>query len=147
MNNIQLSKHFMLSEFVRSNTATRYNIDNTPSLTVVANLQALCQNVLEPLREHFNTPIIISSGYRCPELNNHPDVRGASNSQHLYGEAADLHLPSISIGRQWVEYLLEFGHFDHLIWEHDSSGHYWIHVSFKRDGKNRQLYTPNLLKK
>lgn len=147
MNNIQLSKHFMLSEFVRSNTAIRYNIDSSPSLTVVANLQSLCQNVLEPLREHFNTPIIISSGYRCPELNNHPDVRGASNSQHLYGEATDLHLPSISIGRQWVEYLLEFDHFDHLIWEHDCSGHHWIHVSFKRDGQNRQLYTPNLLKK
>ena len=147
MNDIQLSKHFKLSEFTRSATASKYNINNTPNVEVISNLQALCQNVLEPLREYFNTPIIISSGYRCPALNNHPNVRGATNSQHMKGEAADLHLPSIAIGRRWVEYLLEFGHFDHLIWEHDKSGHYWIHISFKRIGKNRQLYTPNLLKK
>lgn len=147
MNDIQLTKHFRLSEFTRSATASQYNIDNTPPLEVVSKLQYLCQQVLEPLREYFNTPIIISSGYRCPALNSHPNVRGATNSQHLKGEAADIHLPSIAIGRKWVEYLLEFGHFDNLIWEHDSSGHYWIHVSYKRNGKNRQLYTPNLLKK
>lgn len=147
MNDIQLSKHFKLSEFTRSATASKYNIDNTPNVEVISNLQALCQNVLKPLREYFNTPIIISSGYRCPALDNHPNVRGATNSQHMKGEAADLHLPSIAIGRRWVEYLLEFGHFDHLIWEHDKSGHYWIHISFKRIGENRQLYTPNLLKK
>lgn len=147
MNDIQLTKHFRLSEFTRSATASQYNIDNTPPLEVVSKLQYLCQQVLEPLREYFNTPIIISSGYRCPALNSHPNVRRATNSQHLKGEAADIHLPSIAIGRKWVEYLLEFGHFDNLIWEHDSSGHYWIHVSYKRNGKNRQLYTPNLLKK
>lgn len=147
MNDIQLSKHFKLSEFTKSSTAKKYHIDNTPTVEVISNLQALCQNVLEPLREYFNTPIIISSGYRFPTLNNHPNARGATNSQHMKGEAADLHLPSIAIGRKWVEYLLEYGHFDHLIWEHDSSGNYWIHVSFKRIGKNRQLYTPNLLKK
>uniref|UniRef100_UPI003FEEB3F2 D-Ala-D-Ala carboxypeptidase family metallohydrolase n=1 Tax=Segatella copri TaxID=165179 RepID=UPI003FEEB3F2 len=90
-------------------------------------------------------PIIIGSGYRSPALNR--SVGGSTTSQHMKGEAADLHLPSIAIGRQWIERLLEYGLFDQLIWEHDKSGHYWIHVSFKRIGKNRQTYIPNLLKK
>lgn len=148
MKDIQLTAHFKLSEFTRSNTASKYHIDNTPSEEVVKNLKALCENILEPLREWYGKPIVISSGFRCPALNNHPDVRGAINSQHMKGEAADLHLPSIAIGRQRVEHLLEFAHFNHLIWEHDRYGNYWIHISYKRDdSKNRQLYTPNLLKK
>ncbi len=101
---------------------------------------------LEPLRQWYGKPIVISSGYRCPALNR--AVGGANTSQHMKGEAADLHLPSIAIGRQWVEWLLDNVRFDHLIWEHDSYGRYWIHISYKRDDqKNRQLYTPNLLKK
>ena len=97
--------------------------------------------------QRYGNPIVIGSGYRCPALNSHPTVLGATNSQHMKGEDADLHLPSITIGCTWIEYLLEFGLFDQLIWEHDKSGHYWIHVSFKRIGKNRQTYLPNLLKK
>lgn len=112
MKDIQLTPHFKLSEFTRSNTASKYHIDNTPSEEVIKNLKALCENVLEPLREWYGKPIVISPGFRCPALNKHPDVRGATNSQHMKGEAADLHLPSIAIGRQWVEHLIEFAHFD-----------------------------------
>ena len=76
----------------------------------------------------------------------------------MKGEAADLHIPTIkapngssvqdmATARKWIEHLLEYGHFDQLILEHDKSGHYWIHVSFKRTGTNRQTYIPNLLKK
>lgn len=151
MNDIQLSEHFKLSEFTNSSTASARNIDNTLSESnpqqaeIMSNLRALCQNVLEPLRNWYGKPILISSGYRCPALNR--VVGGATNSQHMKGEAADLHLPSIAIGHLWVEHLLEFAHFDHLIWEHDRYGNYWIHISYKRDdSKNRQLYTPNLLK-
>lgn len=93
MYDIQLSKHFKLSEFTRSDTASRYYIDKTPSLEVVSNLQHLCQQVLEPLREWMNEPITISSGYRCPQLNSHPSVKGVANSQHLKGEAADIRIP------------------------------------------------------
>lgn len=153
MKDIQLTPHFKLSEFIRSNSASKYHIDNTPSKEIVENLKALCENVLEPLREWYGKPIVISSGYRCPALNR--AVGGATTSQHMKGEAADLHLPSIAIGRQWLEHLLEYGLFDQLIWEHDKSGHYWVHVSFKREvcgeqcrtSKNRQTHIPNLLKK
>lgn len=154
MIDIQLSEHFKLSEFTNSSTASARHIDNTLSESnpqqaeIIANLRNLCENVLEPLRQWYGKPITISSGFRCPTLNSHPEVRGATNSQHMKGEAVDLHLPSIPIGRQWVEWLLDNVRFDHLIWEHDRYGHYWIHISYKRvDQKNRQLYTPNLLKK
>lgn len=166
MQDIQLSKHFKLSEFTRSSTATKYGIDNTPPLEVISNLQYLCQELLEPLREWMNEPIIISSGYRCPKLNSHPEVRGAAKSQHLTGEAADLHIPIINApngsliqdmatARKWIEWILE-NRFDQLILEHTIpkpssinphlSPHYWIHVSLKRTN-NRQTYTPKLLKR
>lgn len=155
MNDIQLSKHFKLSEFTKSATATKYGIDNTPPLEVIANLQYLCQELLEPLREWMNEPIIISSGYRCPQLNSHPEIRGASKSQHLTGEAADIRIPmkkvpngtliqDMATARKWIEWILD-NRFDQLILEHDKSGNYWIHVSLKRTN-NRQTYTPNILK-
>lgn len=145
MNDIQLTEHFKLSEFTRSATASARGIPNVPNEEQVANLKALCVNVLEPLRQWYGKPIVIGSGYRCPALNK--AVGGVSNSQHMKGEAADLHLPSMEIGNSWIRHLLEFGHFDQLIKEHDVSGHTWIHVSFKRAGTNRQTYIPNLLKK
>lgn len=144
MNDIQLTRHFMLSEFINSSTAAAHGIDNTPSLDVVSNLQYLCREVLEPLREWINEPVVISSGYRCPKLNK--AVGGVSNSQHLSGEAADIHLPSIEVGRKYLDFILDNCRFDAVIWEHDSTGHYWIHVSIKQDGKNHQKYIPNLLK-
>lgn len=145
MNDIQLTRHFMLSEFTKSPTATAKKIDNTPSLEIVSNLQALCREVLEPLREWIGEPVTISSGYRSPKLN--AAVGGVSNSQHMKGEAADIHLPSIETGRKYLEFILDNCRFDQVIWEHDASGHYWIHVSFTQNGKNRQHYIPNLLKK
>ena len=158
---MQLTEHFKLEEFTRSNTAIKYGIPNVPNEEQIANLRALCVNVLEPLRQWYGKPIVISSGYRSPVVNNHPEVRGASKSQHMTGEAADLHIPyrevqkgskvqrvqDLAIGRQWLEFILDHLAYDQVIWEHDKYGHYWIHVSFKRNGKNRQVYLPNLLKK
>lgn len=154
---MRLTEHFQLEEFTRSSTAQKYHIDNTPSEQVIKNLRNLCEKVLEPLRQWYGKPIIIGSGYRCPALNK--AVGGVSNSQHMKGEAADLHIPTIkapngtiiqdmATARLWIEHLLEFGRFDQLILEHDKSGHYWIHVSLKLDdSKNRQSYISNLLKK
>lgn len=143
---MQLSPHFKLEEFTRSGTAIKYGIKNEPNAEQIANLKALCENVLEPLRQWYGKPITISSGYRSPTLNNHPEVRGATNSQHMKGEAADLHLPTIAIGRQWLVFLLDLCAFDQIIWEHNKKGCYWIHISYKRIGTNRQLYIPQLLK-
>ena len=80
-------KYFKLSEFINSVTAKRQQIDNTPSFEVVDNLNRLA-DYLDGIREKYGKPIFISSGYRCPLLNQ--AVGGVANSQHLKGLAADL---------------------------------------------------------
>lgn len=142
---MQLSPHFKLVEFTRSATAQARHIDNTPNEEQIKNLKFLCDNVLEPLREQFG-PIIIGSGFRCPALNT--AVGGVKNSQHKSGEACDIHLPSIEVGKKYFEFLKKLPIFDQLIWERDNprSNHYWIHVSIKRSGKNRKQVIPLLNK-
>ena len=95
---MKLSEHFDLDEFTRSATADRLHIDNTIPEELIPNLKNLCVQVLEPLREHFGTPVVISSGYRCPALNQ--AVGGVPNSQHLTGEAADIILPPLTLNTQ-----------------------------------------------
>ena len=142
---MQLSPHFKLEEFTRSATAQARHIDNTPNEEQIKNLKFLCDNVLEPLRVQFG-PIIIGSGFRCLALNT--AVGGVKNSQHKTGEACDIHLPSIEVGKKYFEFLKTLPAFDQLIWERDNprSNHYWIHVSIKRSGKNRKQVIPLLNK-
>ena len=153
---MKLTDHFSLEEFERSSTATANHIDNHVPEALIPSLRNLCEQVLEPLRQWYGKPITISSGYRCQALNSHPNVRGAKNSHHMKGEAADLRIPFVKApnesliqdmptARKWIEFILDETSFDHLILEHDKTGHYWIHVSCKISG-NRQTYTPNLLK-
>lgn len=90
-NNPMLSPHFSLQEMVKSQTAHDHGIDNTPPAEAVKNLRALCVHTLEPLRNALDLPIIITSGYRCKELNlllvNH-----FVKSQHMNGQAADFYV-------------------------------------------------------
>lgn len=142
-----LTEHFHLAEFVRSTTATELDICNEPPAHVVRNLQALCENVLEPLRQHFGEWVIIASGYRSAELN--AAVGGALLSQHITGEAADIHLPDFSTGQKWFNYIGQCLPFDQLIWERASaiSTTCWIHVSCRRDlTQNRRCIIPLLVK-
>ncbi|MCQ2329917.1 MAG: D-Ala-D-Ala carboxypeptidase family metallohydrolase [Paludibacteraceae bacterium] len=138
---MKLSEHFDLSEFTRSSVAERNHIDNHIDLSVpsgqavLANLKNLCEQVLEPLRQHFGVPVIISSGYRSTALNR--AVGGVSTSQHQKGEAADIVLPSAlssnsSALKDWFNWLHYNTHFDQLIWE-KSGSKTWIHVSCRLD--------------
>ena len=81
-------KYFELAEFVRSDTAKRRNIDNTPSFEIVEHLDELVSKILDPLRAAYGMPITIASGYRCPALNR--AVGGVTSSVHQIGYAADL---------------------------------------------------------
>lgn len=133
---MKLSEHFSLSEFEHSVTAIRCNIDNSVPSELIPHLRNLCERVLEPLRQHVGEPVIISSGYRCQELNRR--VGGASNSQHLTGEAADICVNNTPKLRQWYVWMAENLPYDQLILEKKGKK-YWIHVSCKLDpSENRQ---------
>ena len=146
--NTPVTMHFTIEELYASETAKRLGIDNKPSVQKMINLVYLASYVLEPLRVAMNEPVNISSGYRCEKLNK--AVGGVYNSQHLKGQAADLCIDGdMAKGRRWFNYIRDHLPFDQLIWEHDKSGTYWIHVSFVYPdfGKNRRQVIDNLLKK
>ena len=113
----------------------------------MCNLCALVHNILEPLRKEMGLPLKISSGYRSPQLNK--AVGGVSNSQHMKGEAADLCIDGdIQKGKRWFEWIKTHCEFDQLIWEKNpKTGNYWVHVSYRADGKNRKKVIDKLIKK
>ena len=128
-------KYFTMTELTASATARRKGIDNTPDMQAKANLTALVSNVLDPLRELYGKPIVVTSGYRCQKLNR--AVGGASRSQHITGEAADIRPLSDRAweNRQLFDLIQKLGlPFDQLI---DEYNYDWVHVSF-REGRNRR---------
>lgn len=146
--NTPVTMHFTIEELYASETAKRLGIDNKPTVQKMINLVYLAAYVLEPLRVAMSEPVRISSGYRCEKLNK--AVGGVYNSQHLKGQAADICIDGdMAKGRRWFNYIRDHLPFDQLIWEHDKSGTYWIHVSFIYPdfGKNRRQVIDNLLKK
>ncbi len=92
---MNLSTHFTLAELTRSQTAARLGIDMTPSADVIANLSRLCLTVLEPIRAKAMRPIVVTSGYRPPELNAY--IGGSRRSDHVTGRAADIHAIGLSL--------------------------------------------------
>lgn len=137
-----------MEELYASATATAKGINNKPSVQQMINLVYLTAYVLEPLRVAMGEPIKIGSGFRCQQLNK--AVGGVYNSQHMKGQAADLCIDGdIQKGRKWFNYIKNHLPFDQLIWEHNSKGTYWVHVSFVYPdfGKNRHKVIDDLLKK
>ena len=137
---MKLSQNFSLNEFTKSQTATRHSIDNTPSMTIILNLTSLCESVLQPVRNHFMKPMVISSGFRCKELNT--KIGGSKTSQHVLGQAADIEVLGVSNLElsDWIHTNLEY---DQLILEfyNEKEGPHsgWVHVSFDK-GYNKHDY-------
>ena len=159
MKSLQLSEHFTLVEFERSATAQACGIDNNVPAKYVPVLQQLCKEVLEPLRSFVGGPIVISSGYRCNQLN--VKVGGAYASQHTLGEAADIQLPLTSYtawddnrrhtdleeARRWFDWIQGHCDFDQLILETANGKDYWIHVSCRKNRKKNRHQVIRYLKK
>ena len=144
LSDIQLSEHFRLSEFTRSAVALRYDIDNTPDIEDIEALQCLCIHVLEPLRKKFGV-LKITSGYRSPMLN--AKVKGARNSQHMKGQAADLFVSSTEVARKYYDYIRNNLVYDQLLLEMKTVrgvGHvHCLHVSYNNEGENRRQAISN----
>lgn len=134
---MQLSKNFHLSEFLKSQTAERLKLDNTPNKTVINNLKELAKNVLQPIRDYFDAPIVVSSGYRSLAVNN--AVGSNRTSQHILGQAADFDIPSIDnfLLASWIKNNLKY---DQLILEFYTGGNSgWVHVGYSQKHKNQEL--------
>ena len=132
---IKLSKHFSLEEMCRSNTARVKGLPNVPNAEQVNNLQQLCENVLQPLRDHLGEPVVINAGFRSQAVN--MAVGGANNSQHTKGEAADIKCKDLPFAKQIYAWIMDNLKFDQLILERKGNA-VWVHVSYRANGKNRQ---------
>lgn len=134
--------HFTLNELTKSATAKRLKIDNTPTEKVLKNLVELIDKVLEPLREAYGKPIIVTSGYRCPKLNK--AVGGSATSQHVLGQAADIR----SVSDEPKENKVIFDTAKRLIGEGkitvgqliDEYSFNWVHISTPGGHTNQILH-------
>ena len=127
----QLSEHFKLSEFTQSGTARRHKVKNVPGPREVERLRFLCVKSLEPMRHRFGV-IRITSGFRCKKLN--ALVGGSPTSQHVLGEAADIHTGGRELSEKMFGFAKQNIPFDQLILEHNPAhGIYWLHISLRSD--------------
>ena len=140
---MQLSKHFTLSEMEKSQTATRKGISNKAGSGEIKNLTDLCYEVLEPVRAKFEKPIIITSGYRSPELCE--AIGSKATSQHAKGQAVDFEIAGVS-NLQVALWIQNNCNFDQLIlefWKAEdkdpNSG--WVHCSFAEGSNRKQVLT------
>ena len=134
-------KNFKLSEFFVSSTADKNGIKNEPSLdaraTIERNINLLVDNVLDPIRDKFCAPVIITSGYRCPQVNKL--VGGVNNSQHMSGCAADFHVKGFTylMMRQVFLNIYDTMDFDQLIYYRSKN---IIHVSYVENGNRHEAF-------
>ena len=125
-----IMKHFSISELTASATALREGIDNRPSKCAYHLLHVLVDQLLDPIREAWGEPIVVSSGYRCKELNTL--IGGVKNSHHMLGCAADLIAGNKADHRRLFKLIQQMQQqgqirFTQLIWEGNGR---WIHISY-----------------
>ena len=131
-----ISEHFTLEELIASPTATRKNISEQfkPSDAIIQNLKKLCVNSLEDIRDLFNSPITITSGFRCNRLNR--EIGSVSKSQHTEGKAADFRINGYNIEEIYLRIKNSRIDYDQLIQEFDS----WVHISYNGDKNRKQCF-------
>ena len=138
---MKISNNISYQEAIRSNTATRKGIDNTPSDYEVTNMVGVAENIFEPLREWVGGPIKINSMFRCEELNS--AIGGSTRSQHCQGRAIDIDDTfGHKTNAEMFNYIKENLNFDQLIWEFGTDDNPdWVHVSYvsKEENRNRIL--------
>ena len=123
---MRLTKNFSLDELTASGTAARLGIDNTPNDIQLQNLRRLAE-LLQQVRDHFQAPIFINSGFRCKALND--AVGSRDTSQHLKACAADIRISGVS-PKEGVQRIIDAKiPYDQIICEYDS----WIHISVSND--------------
>ena len=138
---MNLTENFTLSEMTKSETALRYDMDNSPPQEITSNLQALAVHVLQPVRDHFARGVKVNSGYRSPDVN--AKVGGSKTSDHCKGMAADIEIPGVPNAElaEWIRSNLLF---TQVILEFYTQGvpdSGWVHVSYDHENLKKQALT------
>ena len=138
---MQLTNNFSLAEMVKSETALRHDMDNTPGEAEIENLKRLAEKVLQPVRDHYGKGVKVNSGYRHPEVN--AKVGGRKTSDHCKGQAADIEIPGVPNAdlAKWVAENLDF---TQVILEFYTQGipdSGWVHVSYDPANLKKQTLT------
>jgi zinc D-Ala-D-Ala carboxypeptidase len=138
---MQLTNNFSLAEMVKSETALRHDMDNTPGEAEIENLKRLAEKVLQPVRDHYGKGVKVNSGYRHPEVN--AKVGGSKTSDHCKGQAADIEIPGVANAdlAKWVAENLDF---TQVILEFYTQGipdSGWVHVSYDPANLKKQTLT------
>ena len=137
---MKLSKNLWLSEVVKSNTATRKGIDNSPTEEHINNLKYLAKKIFQPIREHFGCPIFVSSGYRSKALNE--AIGGSQRSFHSHGCALDLDMDNKASkisNTDIFNFIKESLEYTELIWEFgDEDKPDWVHVAIAKGRENEK---------
>lgn len=138
MAQIILSKNFTLAELLRTDYP---QYQRNPSTQQIINLATLCATILQPLRDKFGKPIIITSGFRSAELNK--KIGGVQNSYHLQGLAADIRIKSDTDAQTLFSILHNIAAVDSALIEHNKSGARWLHVQTSITRTPRRIYNDN----
>lgn len=138
---MNLSANFTLKELTRSDTADRLDIDNQPNEEQIESLRLLCENILQPVRDHFGKPVKINSGFRCPALNQ--STGGSATSDHCKGQACDFEIDGVPNPElaAWIESNLKY---TQLILEFYTQGQPnsgWVHCSYSPSNLKGQSLT------
>lgn len=131
-----MKNYFTIPELINSDVAKKYGIDNTPTLEVKQHLKELIENLLNPIREAWGGPIIVTSGYRCPRLNT--VLKGSKTSAHLTGYAADL-IPGNGQRAKFIKFVQDYLRksnipFDQCINEYNR----WCHVGLYNNSRQQR---------
>lgn len=136
----KISEHISYNEAVKSYTADRHGIDNTPCSCDLNSMEKVAKEVFEPMRVYFDVPIGIASFYRSKKLNKL--IGGSKNSRHCLGEAIDIDADIYEgiTNKEIFDYIYSNLEYDQLISEFPDSNDdpEWVHVSYDYEGNNRQ---------
>ena len=133
--NFMLSPHFSYEEMTRSAWARLHRVDNTPDDLQLAALINICWKLGEPLREVFG-PIYVNSGFRNETVNT--GVHGVGGSKHLSGEAMDIRIDNVELGKEYFMFIQKNVDFDQLLFEFNRRGAMWLHCSVCLDPKENR---------
>lgn len=128
---MKLTENFSLAELTKSQVAERKGLPNNPSSDHINNLKKLAESVLQPLRNHYESPVIITSGYRSAEVC--LAINSVITSQHAKGQAADLEIIGVSNYDvfKWIKHNLDYDQLILEFWKgEDEPNSGWIHVSY-----------------